>query len=157
MMKRTSHCLSPILAAALLAACGSGETGGVADSTGTACAPGVAGTISAGAALEPTLASIQDNVFTPSCTISGCHGGAVAADLRLESGASAGNLISIASSQNPSLIRVIPGDPDNSLLIQKLECDSPPVGARMPLGGPYFDQETIDVIRQWIANGAPES
>jgi hypothetical protein len=24
----------------------------------------------------------------------------------------------------------------------------------MPQGGPFLDQETIDVIREWIANGA---
>ena len=27
----------------------------------------------------------------------------------------------------------------------------------MPFGGPYLQQSTIDVIRQWITNGAPQS
>jgi hypothetical protein len=49
---------------------------------------------------------------------------------------------------------VIPGDPDHSLLIQKLE-GTQTVGQRMPRGGPFLDQSTIDVIRQWITNGAP--
>ena len=48
--------------------------------------------------------------------------------------------------------RVEPADPDNSYLIQKLE-GSASFGAQMPIGGP-LNQETIDVIRQWITDGA---
>ena len=38
--------------------------------------------------------------------------------------------------------------------MQKLEGASGIAGARMPFGGPYLPQSTIDVIRQWITNGA---
>jgi hypothetical protein len=48
---------------------------------------------------------------------------------------------------------VRPGDPDASYLIQKLEGRAA-VGARMPLGAPALPQATIDVIRQWITQGA---
>ena len=54
----------------------------------------------------------------------------------------------------PALQRVNPGSRDNSYLIRKLE-GSATVGARMPLGGPFLDDATIAVIRQWIAAGAP--
>jgi hypothetical protein len=52
---------------------------------------------------------------------------------------------------------VIPGDPDGSFIIQKLEGrPAPLLGDQMPQGGPYLDQSTIDVIRQWIKDGAPQ-
>jgi hypothetical protein len=106
--------------------------------------------------LQPTLASIQANVFTPSCAKSGCHTGAGAPfGLRLDPGLSWQNLYMIASPQGMSLTRVIPMDPDGSFLIQKLEATTPIAGGRMPADGPpYLQQTTVDVIRQWILNGA---
>lgn len=103
--------------------------------------------------VQPTLQSIQDNVFTPIC--SGCHtggGGAAMLDLTALT-ASFTNLVDIASVEVPSLDRVEPGDPDASYLIQKLE-GTAAVGGQMPLGGTPLDQATIDAIRQWIADGA---
>ncbi len=49
--------------------------------------------------------------------------------------------------------RVAAGDSDNSYLIHKLE-GTATVGARMPQGGPFLDQATIDAIRTWIDQGA---
>lgn len=105
--------------------------------------------------LQPTLASIQANVFTPSCAKSGCHTGATAPfGLRLEPGLSWQNLYLMAS-QGTSPARVIPMDPDGSFLIRKLEATMPIEGGRMPADGPpYLQQATVDVIRQWILNGA---
>ncbi len=78
--------------------------------------------------------------------------------MRLERGFSAANLICVRVPRDPSKIRVIPGDPDGSFIIQKLEGrPTPLLGDQMPQGGPPFlDQSTIDVIRQWIQNGAPQ-
>jgi hypothetical protein len=45
-------------------------------------------------------------------------------------------------------------DADNSYLIQKLEGAAGISGARMPLGGPFLDQATIDQIKSWITSGA---
>lgn len=105
--------------------------------------------------LQPELASIQSNVFTPICTT--CHSGAAAPlGLRLDEGASFAMLVNAPSVEVPALNRVTPGDPDASYLIQKIE-GTASVGGRMPLGGPALPQETIAVIRQWIANGAQES
>ena len=112
--------------------------------------------------LQPTLASIQANVFTPSCAKSGCHiGGGAQAGLHLDAaGTSWNNLVSVMSSQNSSLTRVIPMDPDGSFLIHKLEGMGPnntplAVGMQMPADGPPFLQNsTIQVVRQWIQNGA---
>jgi len=135
----------PLLAAALLtlAACGGGGGGN-----------------SPPAGLQPTLASIQDNVFTVTCAVSGCHSGAGAPfGLQLDPGFSAGNLINVVSPRdpdpaNPTYIRVIPFDPDASFLIQKLD-GTQTLGNRMPDNGPpYLTTATINVIRQWIQDGA---
>jgi hypothetical protein len=64
--------------------------------------------------------------------------------------------IGVPSTEVPSVLRVAPGNPDASYLIQKLEGHAA-VGARMPFGGPYLDTATIAVIRQWITAGAPAS
>ncbi|HVF16644.1 MAG TPA: hypothetical protein VNA21_07020 [Steroidobacteraceae bacterium] len=102
--------------------------------------------------LVPTFASIQQNVFTPSCTR--CHAGAAApAGLRLDEASSYAMLVNVASVEVPGLRRVRPGDPDLSYLIQKLEGRAA-VGARMPLNSPPLPQATIDVIKQWIRDGA---
>ena len=102
--------------------------------------------------LAPTFASIQQNVFTPFCTR--CHAGASApTGLRLDEASSYAMLVNVASVEVPALRRVRPGDPDLSYLIQKLEGRAA-VGGRMPLNSPPLPQATIDVIRQWIREGA---
>jgi hypothetical protein len=105
-------------------------------------------------ALLPELASIQSKVFTPICTT--CHAGSAAPlGLRLEEGASFAMLVNAPSAEVPALLRVAPGNPDASYLIQKLE-GTAAVGGRMPLNGPPLPAETIAVIRQWITAGAPQ-
>jgi hypothetical protein len=105
--------------------------------------------------LAPTFASIQQNVFTPACTR--CHAGAAApAGLRLDEASSYAMLVNVASVEVPGLRRVRPGDPDLSYLIQKLEGRAA-VGGRMPLNSPPLPQATIDVIKQWIREGAQRS
>ncbi len=102
--------------------------------------------------LTPTFGSIQVNVFDPFCTI--CHSGANAPQgLRLDAANSYALLVGVRSSEVPSVFRVAPSDPNASYLIQKLE-GSAAVGQQMPLGGPPLPQTTIDVIRQWITDGA---
>jgi hypothetical protein len=102
--------------------------------------------------LTPDWASIQANVFTPICTR--CHVGANAPQgLRLDEANSYGALVGVASSEAPGVLRVRPGDPGGSYLVQKLEGRAA-VGARMPLGEPALPEATIQVIRQWISDGA---
>lgn len=110
-----------------------------------------------GAGLPPTsgvsFKAVQDNVFTPSCST--CHSGAAAPlGLRLDAGNAYASLVNVASVEVGSLRRVLPGDPNNSYLIQKIEGRAA-VGARMPLGGPPLSQANIDLVRAWVAAGAP--
>ena len=102
--------------------------------------------------LVPELQSIQEHVFTPICTA--CHSGAAAPlGFRLDANSSFAMLVNTPSVEVPSLMRVSPGNPDQSYIIQKLEGHAA-VGGQMPLGGPPLPQTTIDVIRQWITDGA---
>ena len=110
--------------------------------------------------IQPSLASIQNNIFTPTCSVAGCHSGPpgpnLPAGMDLSSvNASFSSLVNIASFQEPTILRVAVADADNSYLIHKLEGTSAQ-GSRMPQGGPFLDQAMIDVIRLWIDTGAPQ-
>jgi mono/diheme cytochrome c family protein len=129
-----------------LAACSGGSGGDNGNNNGNQNPPP--------AAFNAVFSEIQSNVFTPTCAVSGCHTGAGAPQgLRLDEANSYGLLVDQPSSQVPATLRVAPGDPDNSYLIQKLE-GTASVGAQMPLNGTPLEQSTIDIIRQWITDGA---
>lgn len=134
--------------AAVIAGCGGSGKG--LDQNGNPIGAGVVAL-----PLTPDFASIQANVFTPICTQ--CHTGAGAPHgLRLDAGVSYGLLVGVRSDEVPSIFRVSPGNPNASYIIQKLQ-GTASVGERMPFGGPYLSQATIDVIKQWIQNGALQS
>ena len=102
----------------------------------------------------PNFSEIQSNVFTPTCAVSGCHRGSGAPQgLLLDATNSYALLVNVASSEVPSILRVAPGKPNGSYLIQKLE-GSASVGQRMPLNQSPLDQSVINIIRQWITDGA---
>jgi hypothetical protein len=87
--------------------------------------------------------------FTPPPTPSG--------NLNLDDGVSWVHLINIPSDEDASFTYVVPGHPERSLLFQKINCDSPQVGSRMPFG---FPSDTLSPQQQalvwdWIAAGAP--
>ncbi|MBU0552140.1 hypothetical protein KKF91_17650 [Myxococcota bacterium] len=48
---------------------------------------------------------------------------------------------------------IAPGDPCQSLLLQKLQ-DPPPFGARMPFNTTRLDAASLQLIVDWIADGA---
>jgi len=146
-----------LVLALVLGACGAGTGVGLDQNGQPLSAGGGGGNLAPPVpVLAPTLASIQTNVFSVNCAIPGCHGGGtVQQGLRLDPGFSAGNLINVPSPRDANLIRVIPGNPDGSFIIQKLE-GTQTLGDRMPQFGPYLQQSTIDVIRQWIQDGAPQ-
>lgn len=110
------------------------------------------------AAALPTLTSIQSNVFTPRC--SGCHNGtgpSLPGSMNLTSAAAShAALVGVASLEVPALRRVAATNPNDSYLIRKLEGGPNIVADRMPAGGPFLDQATIDSIRLWITNGAAQ-
>ena len=106
----------------------------------------------------PTLTQLQSSIFTPIC--SGCHNGTPGAgnglpgiqDLR--AGSTFAALVDVPSIEQPTLKRVNPGDAANSYIIRKLEGAAGISGVRMPAGGPYLSQATIDQVKSWINAGA---
>lgn len=110
--------------------------------------------------VQPTLASIQKNVFDKSCSSSSCHGEAKQGGLDLRSGASYAELVNVdpdkAAAKDAGLKLVTPGDPDKSFIVVKLGTVPSGMGARMPQGGRPLDASTIQAIKDWIANGAQQ-
>lgn len=105
-----------------------------------------------------SLSQLQTEIFQTGCAVSGCHSGpmsgALPTGMDLTSAENSfASLVNVPSVEVPSLNRVTPGDPDNSYLVQKLE-GTAAVGSRMPIGGAALDQATIDMVRQWITDGA---
>jgi hypothetical protein len=58
------------------------------------------------------------------------------------------------SSGNSTILRVRPLEPLASALFLKLNCDVPPFGGRMPLGGSAASTEFQALVHDWIAAGA---
>ena len=106
--------------------------------------------------LEPTLASIQANIFTPSCALAGCHAGpSPQQGQNLSAGVAFSNIVNVASTEQPAFLRVEPGDPDNSYLYMKITGDPRISGDRMPRNAAPLSTAKIAAIHDWIANGAP--
>ena len=102
--------------------------------------------------LTATLSSIQREVFNPACVVH--HGPSDAqADLDISEGLSFENLVNVASTQ-VGYDLVTPNDAENSYLIHKLEGRAGIVGGRMPLGSSFLTDDAIDIIKQWINDGA---
>jgi len=125
------------------------------------------------AGLEPTFDSISTKIFGMSCgtSTSGCHsrkgalnsGGLNLADdpytALLGSDGKGAPAANIAGTEK-GLVRVVPGDADNSFLVIKLGTRSsqdPKYGSGMPFTDPgSVCPDTLATIRTWIANGAKQ-
>lgn len=99
------------------------------------------------------LSRIQSEVFTPIC--SQCHFGQQApAGLRLDSAElSYEHLVNIPADGNSQYQRVVPYDAANSYLWLKIT-GSPIAGQRMPLGQAPLPHEQIQLVEDWIDQGA---
>jgi hypothetical protein len=113
--------------------------------------------------LAPSLSAIQRTIFSASDSSNrlacvGCHsdqGRTPAANLNLVEGRSHAQLVGRASGARPGATLVIPGDPDNSYLVKKLEGAADITGLRMPRNnGPFLTEGQMLVIRKWIQDGA---
>jgi len=126
-------------------------------SCGFRCAPGMA--CEAGVCMCGTtnvaFADVQA-IFTNSCTASACHSGAAPkAGLDLTDGNAYDQIVNVASSQcgGASRTRIVPGDPMESYLVDKLMNVDKCTGSRMP---PTIALPTdkIQVISDWVCGGA---
>jgi hypothetical protein len=116
--------------------------------------------------LQPSFASIQAEIFEKSdsagrsaCT--NCHsntGRNPSGGMNLNHDTAYDQLVGVNARTKAGAIRVIPGDPENSYLVKKLEGASGISGNRMPNSGPpYLTEGQILIIKRWIALGAPRN
>ena len=143
------------------------DTTAIADGTAvqiTAKATDVDGNVGTSAATEVTvgavtLTQLQTEIFSAHCT--GCHDGSSTSALpgiqNLTAGNAFANIVNVASLEAPTLKRIKPNDVANSYMIQKLMGAPGIVGVQMPKGGTPLPQATIDRMKTWINNGAPNN
>jgi hypothetical protein len=97
--------------------------------------------------VNPSLVSYSDEIqpiFDSNCTGSGCHIPGPANGLSLN------NYSQLMTGGNSGAV-VIPGNSDGSIIIRRLEGDITP---QMPFGRPPLSQAQIQLIRDWIDEGA---
>jgi hypothetical protein len=79
--------------------------------------------------------------------------------MALHPGAAYATLVGVPSVDSP-LLRVKPGEPEQSYLIRKLEgthIDAGGKGLRMPMDGVPLSDADIATIRQWVEQGAADN
>jgi hypothetical protein len=160
-MSFSQHKLCAVLlaSAAVLAGCAGNGEGLNANGLPVGSSSGGSGSGSSSGGGSGTVTadfdSIQENVFTPIC--SPCHSGATAPKgLMLDAAHSYNDIVGMPSVEQPSLDRVKAGDPDSSYLVQKIEGAPGISGAQMPFMETPLPQSTINAIRQWVMDGAPQ-
>jgi hypothetical protein len=108
---------------------------------------------------DATLANLQAQIFTPTCSDQFCHDlESQAGGLVLLDGQSFTQLVNVTPANFPAraagLLRVTPGDPDSSFLWIKLGMPSIEFGSPMPLGEAPLSASQLQLVRDWILQGA---
>ncbi len=102
-----------------------------------------------------TFTRVQNEVFTPSCAIAGCHASLGAQQgMSLAAGSAYGNTVRVRSVEQPALYRVDPGSPNTSYLVKKLRGDPDITGLQMPAGGTLTPAQ-LQLVVDWVSRGAP--
>ncbi|HUS67426.1 MAG TPA: hypothetical protein VMZ28_22975, partial [Kofleriaceae bacterium] len=104
-------------------------------------------------ALDGTLDHLHREIVTRSCasTQGACHAGQFEPNLSTPALFYA-NLVNRPGLEHERQLRVDPGNPDASLIIDKLRGRG--VGTQMPLGAPPLSEERIALFEKWIRDGA---
>ncbi len=96
-------------------------------------------------------------IWTASCTGMACHDATQSAEgLNLTAAASRVELINVTSGQCGAYKLVEPGFPERSYLVMKLQGSGPClIGTKMPKAAQSLPANQIQLVRDWIFNGAP--
>jgi hypothetical protein len=105
---------------------------------------------------NPSFAQDIQPIFNASCALGGCHNNTASAGLNLSQGVAYANSVNVNSTQVPSKKRVLPSDPQNSYIVEKIE-GRQSVGSRMPLNRSALNSTQIQNIRNWIDQGAQDN
>jgi len=138
MLRSTIASLALLTTVAVLAGCGGDSSSGP------------------GGALDTDPSFVVQPIFTSNCSTLDCHGAAEQAGLKLSAGDARTELVNVASTSEPAFLRVATSDSDTSYVIIKLDGNQN-VGGRMPLGGQPLDADEIQLIRNWIDEGAKDN
>ncbi len=129
-------------------------SGAMEDSSGSADADTTGGD---GGNNDETWGALFAEVIAPSCDNGYCHGGGTGGLLITDAASTYAALVEVGAmgmACGPTgAVRVVPGNPDASLIVQKLE-GTQTCGAAMPKDLPSLSQTEIDRIRAWILDGA---
>jgi len=107
---------------------------------------------------DPSFTNVYDSVLRKFCYQPFCHGGgSVGFDTRSRDAAYQ-SLVGVPANPmrecaDSGLVRVVPGEPQQSLLFRKLSLVDVPCGQQMPVGGELKPELKL-LIERWIAAGA---
>ena len=103
--------------------------------------------------ISPSFAAdIVEIIERRGCTAVGCHGTGAGTLTLGDTATSYQNMVGVVGACN-GMIRVIPGNPDSSVLVMKSE-GTQVCGSRMPLGDLPLDSIDQANIRNWVAQNA---
>jgi len=123
---------------------------------GEACEGGVCVTCGEGISFA---ADIQP-IFTNSCGgRTGCHLTTTrpAGNLSLLAGKSYAQLVNVPADACAGRVRVVPGSPETSYLIDKLRARNMCRGVQMPASATPLSEPTLQLLEAWICGGAPNN
>ena len=109
---------------------------------------------------SPAAASLFQSQIAPTlqAACATCHlTGQEAGKMSLIPAKAIATLVNVDAIGAKGVKRVVPGDPDASYIIMKLEgthVAKGGIGGSMPFGAPKLPPEKIAAFRQWIAEGA---
>jgi len=108
---------------------------------------------------------IHNFILEKTCNEPGCHDGSFEPDFRTVQGAY-NNLVyhPVFKNYDPDIdgmeplpYRVTPSDPDLSMFYHRISMDNSPGFEQMPATGNYLPASQIELIRQWIEDGAHDA
>ncbi len=112
-----------------------------------------------------SIVGLHDFLFSQTCAYSGCHDGTFEPDFRTIESAYNTLVYQPVVKNDPQgsyTYRVLPFDPDKSVLINRLTVDIDGLSGIMPIAiDPFSDYPAnkdryIAFVREWIAKGAPD-
>jgi len=108
---------------------------------------------------QPISFTTQILPLLTTCTGSSCHDASGPQQgLDLSPAVAHASLVGVASRECPTTQLVTPGNPVASYFLTKLRGNGPCMsGTRMPRGAPAFTPAQLQLVRDWITNGAPNN
>lgn len=110
--------------------------------------------------LMSSLFAIQDGedlekrvviIFEENCATAGCHTGTTPMmGLKLTADEFYARTVNQPSTEKPQLMRIKPGQPDSSYLVQKIAGTLGIIGSRMPFGRDQLTDGEIATIVEWV-------